>query len=236
MQMIYTDFQPYLLSDTDAWALSSDKATELLCYLESCGVRQVFCIPPIRKENPENTTKFLKGRCDQLQAVYTGSIELKLAARYRLDESFGTLLKSGRLLTINGGKELLVDVSPLTEPADLWGMLEASVQVGYMPVVMQPERTIYWCTEDFFRLKEMGCRLMLNRYSLFGYNGDEALNYSRMLLRKEMYSYLCSGMEDTKVMRYSKQMTMGEDSILIDAVQISEKNNRLLWESVNESE
>lgn len=87
-------------------------------------------------------------------------------------------------MTIGEGRKLLVDVSPLKESADLWRMLEAIVQAGYTPVVMQPERTVYWCTEDFFRLKEMGCQLMLNLYSLFGYNGDEALNYSRMLLKK----------------------------------------------------
>lgn len=235
MLMIYTDFQPYLLPNTDAWALSEDKVTDLLSYLESCGVRQVCCIPPVKQENPENTTAFLKERFEQLQKICTGGIELKLAARYRLDGSFGRLLRGGSLLTIGEGRALLVDVSPLKEAADMWRMLEAIVEAGYTPIVMQPERTIYWCTEDFFRLKEMGCQLMLNLYSLFGYNGDEALNYSRMLLQKEMYTYLCSGMEDTKVMRYSEQMAIGEDMALMGAVQTLEKNNRLLW-SVNENE
>lgn len=227
--MIYTDFQPYLLSGTHTWALSEDKAIELLSYLESWSVQQVFCIPPVQKENPENTMEFLKGRFTQLQEAYVGGINLKLAARYRLDDCFGTLLKGGSLLTIGEGRSLLVDVSPLKELADVWSVLEAIVQAGYTPIVMQPERTVYWCTADFFRLKEMGCQLMLNQYSLFGYNGDEALNYSRMLLKKEMYTYLCSGMEDTKVMRYSEQMAMGEDAALIDAVQTLEKNNRQLW-------
>ena len=227
--MIYTDFQPYLLSDTHAWALSEGRAIELLNYLESQGVRQVFCIPPVQQETPQNTTEFLRERFDRLQELYAGSIELKFSARYRLDNCFGTLLKGGSLLTMGGVRELLVDVSPLKEPTNLWGILETIVQAGYTPVVMQPERTIYWCTEDFLRLKEMGCRLMLNQYSLFGYNGDEALNYSRMLLKKEIYTYLCSGMEDTKVMRYSEQISKGEDAALIDAVQTLEKNNRLLW-------
>lgn len=235
MQMIYTDFQPFLLSETDTWALSEDKAVELLYYLEIRGVRQVYCIPPVKKENPENTTEFLKGRFEQLQKVYMGGIELKLGTRYRLDGSFGTLLRGGSLLTIGEGRKLLVDVSPLKESADMWRMLEAIVEAGYTPIVMQPERTIYWSMEDFFRLKEMGCQLMLNLYSLFGYNGDEALNYSRMLLQKEMYTYLCSGMEDTKVMRYSEQMAIEEDMALMRAVQTLEKNNRLLW-SVNENE
>ena len=234
MQMIYTDFQPYLLSGTDAWALSEDKAAELLCYLESSGVRQIYCIPPVRQENPENTTGFLKERFEQLQKGYTGCIELKLAARYRLDEGFPILLKNNRLLTIGEGRELLVDASPLKEPNDIWYILEAIVQTGYTPVVMQPERTTYWYTEDFFRLKEMGCQLMLNLYSLFGYHGDEALNYSRMLLSKEMYTYICSGMEDVKMMRYSEQIIVEEDGVLMNAVKVLQQNNRRLW-SVTEN-
>ena len=39
--MIYTDFQPYLLPGTDAWALSPDKSMELLNYLEDIGIKQV---------------------------------------------------------------------------------------------------------------------------------------------------------------------------------------------------
>lgn len=232
LNIIYTDFQPYLLRDTDAWALPSDKATELLSYLERCGVRQVFCIPPIKQENPENTTEFLKERFEQLQKMHVGGMELKLAARYRLDEGFGRVLKEEVVLPIGDGSELLVDVSPLKEVADCWCMLEAILQAGYTPVVMQPERTIYWCTEDFFRLKEMGCKLMLNLYSLFGYNGDEALVYSRMLLGKEMYTYLCSGMEDMKVMRYSELFVMDEDDALLSKLKEIGRNSQLLWSAM----
>ena len=35
MMMNYTDFQPYILPETDVWALPTQKAMELLEYLEN---------------------------------------------------------------------------------------------------------------------------------------------------------------------------------------------------------
>ena len=218
--LVHTDFQPYLLPNTDAWALPGDKALELLVYLEQQGVRQIYCVPPVKVENEGNAFSFLKDAFQYLQQQYSGNISLRLSARYRLDEGFPALLEKGDLLTIGGGKELLVDVSPLQQPEGLSEMIHAICRSGYIPVLMQPERSLYW---------ESGCRLMLNLYSLFGYNGDGALNYSRMLLRKEWYTYLCSGREDTKVMRYGESFSIEDDDDLAMKLQEIERNSRLLW-------
>lgn len=227
--LVHTDFQPYLLPNTDAWALPEDKALELLVYLEQQGVRQIYCVPPVKVENEVNAFSFLKDAFQYLQQQYSGNISLRLSARYRLDEGFPALLEKGDLLTIGGGKELLVDVSPLQQPEGLSEMIHAICRSGYIPVLMQPERSLYWGTEDYLHLRESGCRLMLNLYSLFGYNGDGALNYSRMLLRKEWYTYLCSGREDTKVMRYGESFSIEDDDDLAMKLQEIERNSRLLW-------
>ena len=216
--LVHTDFQPYLLPNTDAWALPGDKALELLVYLEQQGVRQIYCVPPVKVENEGNAFSFLKDAFQYLQQQYSGNISLRLSARYRLDEGFPALLEKGALLT-----------SPLQQPEGLSEMIHAICQSGYIPVLMQPERSLYWGTEDYLHLRESGCRLMLNLYSLFGYNGDGALNYSRMLLRKEWYTYLCSGREDTKVMRYGESFSIEDDDDLAMKLQEIERNSRLLW-------
>ena len=117
--LVHTDFQPYLLPNTDAWALPGDKALELLVYLEQQGVRQIYCVPPVKVENEGNAFSFLKDAFQYLQQQYSGNISLRLSARYRLDEGFPALLEKGDLLTIGGWKELLVDVSPLQQPEGL---------------------------------------------------------------------------------------------------------------------
>ena len=83
---------------------------ELLEYLENKGMKQVICVPPVRQENPNNTTENLKKIFQNFQAGYKGNIKLKLAARYRLDSLFEEKLTHEKLLTISNEKELLVDV------------------------------------------------------------------------------------------------------------------------------
>ena len=65
--LVHTDFQPYLLPNTDAWALPRDKALELLVYLEQQGVRQIYCVPPVKVENEGNAFSFLKDAFQYLQ-------------------------------------------------------------------------------------------------------------------------------------------------------------------------
>ena len=58
--LVHTDFQPYLLLNTDTWALHGDKALELLDYLEHQGVGQIYCVHPVKVENEGNASSFLK--------------------------------------------------------------------------------------------------------------------------------------------------------------------------------
>ena len=43
-------------------------------YLENKGMKQVICVPPVRQENPNNTTENLT--MDQVKAIYTGEAKV----------------------------------------------------------------------------------------------------------------------------------------------------------------
>ena len=151
-------------------------------------------------------------------------------SRYRLDSLFEEKLTHEKLLTISNEKELLVDVHPLRNNSKTWEMLDTALAAGYTPVIMQPERTIYWGTEEFVKLKEKGCRLMMNLYSFFGYNGDEALNYSRMLIRRNLYTHVFSGMEDTKIMRYSECFNLHDNEEIENLFKKTENENHFYYQ------
>ena len=98
----------------------------------------------------------------------------------------------------------MVDVSPLQEYSETGNILQTIIEIGYIPVIMQPERTTYWNMDHFIRLHDIGCKFMGSLYSFHGYNGDTALLHSLELYQRGWYDYYCSGMEDTKVMHYSE--------------------------------
>lgn len=223
------DFQFYLLPETDVWDIKPKDSLEVILYLKSIGIKNIFCAPTIRSEFAQNTHEYLQQQFNSFQDLYGDMIEMKLAAKYRMDEEYLNHLTNNDLLTV-GGNYLLADASPITKPDNLWEMIDATVAKGYNPILVQPERYEYCHMEDFAQLKEHGCKLMLNLYSLAGYNGQAALHYSIMLLQKEMYSYVTSGIEDKKSMRYTEGFEVGDRGMKKKLEKLYE-NNRLLWKS-----
>lgn len=223
----FIDFQPYLIPYTDHWVLSEEKLMSLLNYLKTRGIEHIYCIPPIKMENRNYTTSSLQDAFLSFRKRFSMDCKLKLAACYRLDEGFMSLLRNRDLIAI--GKYLIVDVSPSEEYVRSGILIDETVKAGYIPVIIQPERTTYWNKGDFTRLKEAGAQLMLNLYSLFGYHGDNALLYSRWMLSKGMYDYVCSGIEDTKNMWYSEKFVMDENDVLVKELSRLEDNGRMLW-------
>lgn len=223
----FIDFQSYLLPGTDPWSLPEEKAVSLLNYLKTRGIEHIYCIPPVKLENRSHTTDYIQNAFLFFLKRFSTDCQLKLSARYRLDDGFIPLLKRNDLLSI--GKYLIIDVSPLENHEQMWNMIDEIIHTNYKPILIQPERTTYWKKEDFIRLREAGVQFMLNTYSLFGYNGDNALMYSRWMLSEGMYDYICSGIEDTKIMRYSENFTMNADDLSIKELSRLEDNGRMLW-------
>lgn len=222
------DFQFYLLPETDVWDIKPQDSLKVIRYLKSRNIEKIFCSPAIRSEFSQNTNEFLQQQFNAFRELYGSEMGMKLAAKYRMDEEYMNHLTNDKLLTV-GGNHLLVDVSPITKPDNLWEMIEATVAKGYTPVLVQPERYEYCHMEDFVQFRDCGCKLMMNLYSLAGYNGQAALHYSIMLLQKEMYSYITSGIEDKKSMRYTEDFEIGDKGMKKKFERLIENNN-ILWE------
>lgn len=223
------DFQFYILPETDVWDIKPKDSLEVIQYLKSRNIEKIFCAPSVRSEFTQNTHEYLQQQFHSFQNLYGDVMEMKLAAKYRMDEEYLNHLANDNLF-IAGGNYLLVDASPITKPDNLWEMIDATVARGYTPVLVQPERYEYCHMEDFVQLKEHGCKLMLNLYSLAGYNGQASLHYSIALLQKEMYSYVTSGIEDKKSMRYAGDFEIADKGMEKKLEKLHE-NNRLLWKS-----
>ena len=226
-----TDFQFYLLPETDIWDIKPKDSLEVIQYLKSRGIQNIFCSPSVRSEFSLNTNEYLQQQFDSFQKLYGNDIEMKLAAKYRMDEEYINHLNNDNLLTI-GNKFLLVDLSPITKPENLWEMIDTTVAKGYTPILVQPERYEYCHMEDFFLFRERGCKLMMNMFSLAGYNGQAALYYSISLLQKGMYAFVTSGIEDKKSMRYTEEFEMKDCEMKKKLERLIENNHNLWNESI----
>lgn len=184
-----TDCHSHLLPGVDDGVGTLDESLRILDMMEKHGVRKVWLTPHIMEDIP-NTTAHLRERFAELQASYSGSVELHLAAENMLDGLFEERLEKNDLLPLDeNGDHLLVETSCFSPPMDLYGILERIKAKGYHPVLAHPERYGYMEKEEYRRIKDMGVKLQLNLFSLVGTYGRSVQRKAEWLLKNNMIAY-----------------------------------------------
>ena len=102
---------------------------------------------------------------EELEKRDMSYIKFDAAAEYMLDEEFCELLKARDLLTLKEDS-LLVEISFLQAPVNLYEMLFDIQLAGYKPIMAHPERYMFYHQdfELYQKLKDAGCRFQLNLF------------------------------------------------------------------------
>ena len=95
-----TDHHSHILPGVDDDVESMDEALRILATYEAVGVKELWLTPHIMEDIP-NTPEKLQERFAELQAAYTGSITLHLAAEYMIDNHLRNLLMNCNSATNN---------------------------------------------------------------------------------------------------------------------------------------
>lgn len=196
----FTDWHCHILPGVDDGVQTMDEALTILAEYERLGIAEVWLTPHIMEDIP-NTTAHLRKRFAELQAAYTGSIALHLAAENMLDPLFEQRLAAGDLLPLGSeGNRLLVETSYFNPPIDLYGMLERIKSAGYHPVLAHPERYLYMSPADYRKLKASGIEFQLNLPSLTGLYGKTAQKKAEMLFKHGLYDYTATDLHSHKTL------------------------------------
>lgn len=183
----FTDWHSHILPGVDDGVQTVDEALEILRLYEKLGVRSVWLTPHIMEDIP-NTTAHLRERFAELQASYSGSVELHLAAENMLDGLFEERLEKNDLLPLGeNGDHLLVETSYFNPPMDLFGTLERIKVKGYYPVLAHPERYVYMEKKEYQQIKNMGVKFQLNLPSLLGIYGRISKTKVEWLIKNRIY-------------------------------------------------
>ena len=181
----FCDCHTHLLPGVDDGVATIEQSLEVLAYMESQGVSQVWCTPHVMDDIP-NPTELLQKKFEELKTAYKGNIKLNLAAEYMLDSEFEKRLAEGDILTM-WDDVVLVETSTNIPPYNLLNLLENIMSKGYRPMLAHPERYRYMDVADYRHLREIGVYYQLNLPSVVGYYGETAANKALRLLREGSY-------------------------------------------------
>ena len=183
----FTDYHSHILPGVDDGVQTMDESLEILRLYEEQGIKSVWLTPHIMEDIP-NTTAHLRDRFAELQAAYTGGVQLHLAAENMLDNLFEERLEKDDLLPLEEGKRyLLVETSYFNPPMELLSVLQRIQKKGYYPLLAHSERYKYMQKKDYQALKEEHVSFQLNLPSLAGMYGKHVQEKAEALLKAGMY-------------------------------------------------
>jgi tyrosine-protein phosphatase YwqE len=219
----YVDIHSHLIPGIDDGAKTFEDTLRLTKALQSFGTSQCITTPHIIQYLWDNTYAKIK-----TNEEFTGialkknnvSIPFRAAAEYMMDEQFVKLFQSNPLLTLKD-KYVLVEMSYINPPIQLYNILFDLQVAGYIPVLAHPERYTFYHNnfEEYNKLKRAGCLFQLNLLSVVGYYGDGITKIAEKLLQKGMYSFVGSDVHhDNHIAAFGQKVKLKDLAPIKEAI------------------
>lgn len=192
----YIDIHSHLLPGIDDGAKSFEDSLRLTKALQEFGTSQLITTPHVIEHFWDNNSQNIKANEEQTRNDLRKNevnIPFRAAAEYMMDDYFVTLFQSKKLLTLKDNY-VLVEMSYINPPIQLYSILFDLQIAGYIPVLAHPERYLFFHEnfDEYQKLIRAGCLLQLNLLSVVGYYGIGICKIAEKLLQKGMYSFVGS--------------------------------------------
>jgi tyrosine-protein phosphatase YwqE len=219
----YVDIHSHLLPGIDDGSKDFDNTLILLNSLQDIGFKQFTATPHIIKNIWDNDRKDIEGvaasTVEKLQNKNV-NVPFKAAAEYMMDESFSKLVASEPLLTLKDNF-VLVEMSYVNPPMQLYDILFELRIAEYQPVLAHPERYMFYHNnfEEYKKLKKAGCLLQMNLLSSVGYYGKNVAKISQLLLEKGMIDFTGSDVHhENHTKSFNKKIEIADSKSLKEAI------------------
>lgn len=189
----YIDIHSHLLPGIDDGAKTISDTTRLIKAFEKIGISQFITTPHISHYIWNNSPEAIRDNHMHTSRLLSESNIKKpfqAAAEYFMDDWFEKHFKTEKLLTLKDNY-VLVEMSYMNAPVQLYKILFDLQVAGYIPVLAHPERYLFYHKNfaEYERLKKAGCLFQLNLLAVTGYYGEEITKISEQLLKKGMYDF-----------------------------------------------
>ena len=190
----FVDIHLDILPGIDDGAKTLDESVDLIKRLRSYGIKNFVTTPHIMQDIWENTPEIIQPKLNELsthlKSIGITDVTIRAAAEYMLDGKFNTLLKQERLLTLKDNF-LLVEMSYLSPPVNLYETIFDIQIAGYKPILAHPERYRFLHNnfEEYRKLKNAGCYFQLNLLSLSNYYGTDVHQMAIKLIKEKLIDF-----------------------------------------------
>jgi len=198
----YVDIHSHLLPGIDDGAQTFSDTLGLIKSLQKIGVSQFVTTPHITPHVWDNTKENILALADQTKLELEKNkiqIPFRAASEYMMDDQFAKLFQEGELLTLKDNY-VLVEMSYINPPIQLYSLLFDLQVAGYIPVLAHPERYLFYHNnfQEYEKLKKVGCFFQMNLLAAVGYYGESVTRVAEQLLQKGLYDFVGSDVHHSK--------------------------------------
>lgn len=208
----HVDIHCHVLPGIDDGAATVEDSLLLIESLKKLGITHCIATPHIMGSTWENTPERISSAYQKITEPTKLPLSLGYAAEYMIDPNFTKLYQTEPLLTLKDNY-VLVEISYLNPPVQLFDILFELQVAGYQPVLAHPERYIYYHKkfDQYQRIKNAGCMMQLNLLSTVGYYGPVVAEASLKLLKAGLIDFVGSDVHHDKHILAFDQKTLVKD-------------------------
>ncbi|HEY6142148.1 MAG TPA: CpsB/CapC family capsule biosynthesis tyrosine phosphatase [Flavobacterium sp.] len=211
----HIDIHSHLLPGIDDGAKTFEETLQLTKSLQSFGVSQLITTPHIIEHIWDNTADLINTKNTETVIElekHQITFSFRAAAEYMINDHFVKLFQSKELLTLKKNY-VLVEMSYINAPIQLYSILFDLQVAGYIPVLAHPERYIFYHNnfDEYLKLKKSGCLFQLNLLSVVGYYGEGITKIAEKLLQKGLYNFVGSDVHHIKHIASFEQKVKTKD-------------------------
>ena len=192
----FIDIHSHLLPGIDDGSKSMEDTFILYKKMKGIGIEQFITTPHVINhiwENSRESIEALEAKTKKKLESNFPEVKFKAAAEYMIDIDFISLFNQEKLLTLKDN-HVLVEMSYVNPPIQLYDIIFEIQLAGYIPVLAHPERYLFYYSNftEYHKLKKAGCLFQLNLLSTVGYYGENVTKIAEKLLKKGMINFVGS--------------------------------------------
>jgi protein-tyrosine phosphatase len=216
----FTDIHSHLLPGIDDGAVTLDDTLSLVQEMHQLGFRKCITTPHIYTSVWDNTKEKIENKFIETLPNLPTELSFRVAAEYMIDPYFTKIFQEGPLACVKDNL-VLVELSYINPPIQLFDILFELQIAGYRPILAHPERyPFYYSNEsEWKKLKNAGCLFQLNLLSTVGYYGHAVTKSCDLLLQKGFIDFVGSDIHHQKhIMSFSNKVLIKNVKALKSAI------------------
>ncbi|WP_291136250.1 tyrosine-protein phosphatase [Flavobacterium sp. UBA7663] len=219
----YVDIHSHVLPGIDDGAQKIKDSEFLLESMIDFGFSKVITTPHTMKNVWDNTSASIGDAYNLVHSELpelSKQVSLQYASEYFLDENLVRLAQQEKLLSLKDNF-ILIEMSYLNAPIQLYDFLFELQLKGYQLVLAHPERYNYFHSnkKEFVKLKKAGCLFQLNLLATVGYYGKNVAEIADYLLKENLYDFVGSDIHHKNhVAAFQNKVTVKNHQTLEEAM------------------